>query len=508
MADSRLVNTKRNIASGLLKQITTIVLPFIIRTIVLYILGAQYQGLSGLFTSILQVLSLSELGFSTAVSYVLYKPIADDDRDVVCAIVAFLKKAYTVVGIIIGIGGVIIMPILPKLIKGSVPGDINIYILFLIYLFNTVISYSLFAYKSVLLTSMQREDIVSNIYTATSLASKIIQIIVLLAFKNYYIFIIFTPISTIANNILLQVFAKRYFPHIVPKGKINNDTKRELIEQIKAIFINKIGDTARNSFDNIILSTFMGLTVVAIYDNYYYIFTALYGVALVIIHAMQASVGNSMAKESVHKNGADLNKFTFIFMWIIGWATICLCCLYQPFMMIWMKGQDELLLSNFDMVLFCVYFYAINMNDTRNLYLSGAGLYPKCKLYFVMEAFGNLALNIVLGKLFGVTGVIIATIITIFVFNFVTRTNVLFKFYFKSSALKFYLAHSTYALVTAVICFITYILCGLVPFNGVIGLMIKAFICALVPNLLYFLIYNRTKRFKEAYVFCLKIIKE
>lgn len=162
LSRTRTQNTIRNFSSGLIKQILNIILPFIIRTIVIYYLGAEYQGLSGLFTSILQMLSLAELGFSTAVVFALYKPISEKNTDLICALVNYLNKVYKIVGIVVLGVGLALLPFLGQLITGYVPENINIYILYLIYLFNTVISYWLFAYKSALLTAMQREDIVSK----------------------------------------------------------------------------------------------------------------------------------------------------------------------------------------------------------------------------------------------------------------------------------------------------------------------------------------------------------
>lgn len=498
---SRTKNTKRNIVSGLIKQVTVIVFPFLIRTIILYVLGAQYQGLNGLFTSIIQVLNLSDLGFTTAVTFILYKPIAENDHEALCAITAFFRNVYRIIGLVILTAGLAITPFLKFLISGDVPADINVYVLFLIYLFNTVISYWLFAYKGALFNAMQRSDVVSNVYTITNLFIKIIQVVLLLVVKNYYVYIVLLPLGTLANNLLLHFFSKTYFPEIVPKGKIDKETKRNVIKQVKALFIGKFGSVARNSFDNIVISSMIGLVTVAIYDNYYSIFTALYGLLLVVTQAMQASVGNSLVKESVEKNYKDFNLFTFIFMWIIGWCTVCLFNLYQPFMLIWMRNDHDMLLSFSDMGLLTLYFYILNMNNTRNLYLEGNGLYHECRWWFLIEALGNLTLNFVLGYYLGVTGVILATIITIFSFNFVARTNVVFKHYFKFLPIRFYLSHSFYFVITAAACAATFALCRLIPLEGLLGFIAKAGVCLVVPNVVFLSCYFKLPYFKESLSF-------
>lgn len=499
--ESRTKNTKRNIISGIIKQTLNILLPFIGRTIVLYLLGAMYQGLGSLFTSILQVLNLAELGFSSAVMFVLYKPIADNDTTKICAITYFLKKVYFVIGMAVLICGLVIMPFLPYLISGDIPSDINIYILFAIYLFNASISYLLFAYRSTLLSAMQREDVVSNVYTVTTTAVRLIQIIGLFLFKNYYVYIIIVPLGTIANNVLLQYFSKKMFPEVKPIGKIDAETKKAMNKQIRALFIGKVADVARNSFDNIIISVLFGLIQVAIYDNYYYVYSSLYGMTLVITHAMQASIGNSIAKETVEKNYKDLIKFNFIFSWLMGWMAICMLCLYQPFMYIWVRGDKALMFSTLNMVLFCVYFYTINMNNMRNLYLQGTGLFWECRIWYILEAVANMVLNILLGYFIGITGILVATVVTIFVFNFLARTHILFKNYFQRSQAEFYFLHLIYAVITCVIGVGTYFLCGLIQLSGIGGLLLKALVCLCEPNLLYMACYFWTKNYKDSLKF-------
>lgn len=508
MNESRTQNTKRNMISGLIKQIVGIIFPFIIRTLILYQLGEEYQGLSGLFTSVLSVLNLADLGFSSAVVYVLYKPIAEQDHKTVCEIMAYLKKVYRIIGfVILGIG-IVILPFLPHLINGTYPNDINIYILYLIYLSNSVISYWLFAYKSALINAMQRMDICDNICTVTKILMYIIQIAALLLIRNFYAYIIFLPISTVINNILIGYFSNKYFPQIVPNGIIKSEIKAGLIKQVKGVFINRIGDVARNGADNIVISSMIGLAAVAVYNNYFYIYSALYGISLVLSNSMGASVGNSIVKESVEKNYNDMCKFTFIFSWFTGWCTICMCCLYQPFMMLWMRGNSNLMLPDRDMILFCVYFYAITMNNIRNQYLNGVGLFWELRLWYILEVVGNITLNLILGYLFGITGILAATLITIIVFNFLARNNVLFKCYFKKSVREFYFQHIKYIMITITVGLITYFICSLVSLNGILQLAAKAIICIFVPNILFLVVYFKSKYFHEAELILKKSCKK
>ncbi|MCF0238149.1 MAG: polysaccharide biosynthesis protein, partial [Sphaerochaetaceae bacterium] len=144
---SRTHNTIRNSVWGLGQKALMLISPFIIRTLIIKTLGADYLGLNGLFVSILQVLNLVELGFSSAITFSLYKPIAEKNIPVVCGLMNVYKKIYRYVGFgILGLG-LFFSPFLSFVIKGDVPSDINIYLLYYLYLFNTASSYLLFAYK-------------------------------------------------------------------------------------------------------------------------------------------------------------------------------------------------------------------------------------------------------------------------------------------------------------------------------------------------------------------------
>lgn len=474
-------NTKRNIISGLFNRISSILLPFFVRTAILYILGTQYMGLNSLFTSILHVLNLAELGFSNAIVFSMYQPIADKDTKKICALINYYRKVYFYIGTGILIAGLAITPIITKLINGSWPANINIYLLYLIYLFNTVLSYYLYAYKSALLNAFQRIDVFNKVQLIVLSGQYIVQLLVLVLFKNYYCYILITPISTIICNILTAHYTDYLFPEYQCMGELDDKTKKDIYKQISGLMLSKLSDTSRNSFDSIVLSSMFGLTIVAIYNNYYYIYSAAYGILLTVTQAMQASVGNSIATESRNKNYLDLRKFTFFFAYIASICTACMFCIYQPFMSLW--AGNDMLLSNMDMTLFCVYFYLINMNNSRNLYFYGNGLWWKAKTTFVAESMGNLVLNIGLSRLFGITGVIVATIFTIFVYNFIIRTNILFNEYFKISSIQFYADHLLYAMETIVGCIICYYFCDTLMLQGIGGIIIRGILCVIISTI-------------------------
>lgn len=199
---SRTYNAVRNISWGIVQKIVTLLLPFITRTVLIKSLGADYLGLSGLFTSVLSLLSLTELGVSNAIISTMYKPIAEGDEETICALMNLYRKAYHVIGILIALLGISITPFLDRFIKGDLPIGVNIYVLYLIYLANTSISYFLFAYKNCLLVAHQRNDINSKIQTVLLIVQNIVQIVLVVFFKNYYCYVIVIPFITITTKII------------------------------------------------------------------------------------------------------------------------------------------------------------------------------------------------------------------------------------------------------------------------------------------------------------------
>ena len=491
--ETRSIKAKRNIIAGFCYRVISMMLPFMVRTSIIYIMGEQFVGLSSLFTSILQVLNMAELGFSSAIVYNMYKPIAENDTDKVCALLNYYRKIYHGIGSIILVAGMILMPFIPKLIHGSYPNEINIYILYAMYLVNTVLSYFLFAYKNSLLIALQRNDLISKIQSVLAIAQSIIQLGLLFVLKNFYVYVLVLICTTITTNILVQILSKKYFPQYHCKGGLDLSLKKEIKKHVGGIILEKLSDTSRNAFDSIIISSFIGLTSVTIYSNYYYIYSSIYALLLVINQAIAAGVGDSIVKETKQKNLNDMYEFQFIYIWIVIWCTTCLLCLYQPFMKLWVG--EKLMLPQSDMILFVLYFYIINMNNIRNLYFSGNGMWWRAKQFYVLEAVLNLLLNFFLGLIWGITGVLLATVLTMFFFNFIPRTLIVFKYYFEVSPKEYLHQHVVYFCIMLIVCTISFLITSFVSAENYVSLIIKGVICIIVPNILLLLFTCKNTHF-------------
>lgn len=499
MMNSRTANSKRNIFWGAVQKVVAMFAPFAVRTIMIKTLGAEYLGISGLFTSVLSTLSLAELGIGTAIVYSMYKPIADGNTSAVCALLNMYRKIYRIIGGIVFAIGIILIPLLPNLINGEIPADVNIYLIFAIYLFNSTASYWLFAYKISLLNAHQRADIVNKIDIFLMLGLYLAEILTLLVFQNYYCYAVLLPVYTILRNYIASNCVKREFPNLQPKGKVDANTLRTLKKSISGLMITKVSSVSRNAFASIIVSMFLGLTTVAIYNNYYYILNSVTALLLVLTSSIAASIGNSVASETIEKNYSDMNKLNFIYMWISGWCAVCLLCMYQPFMKLWV-GTD-LMFSDGIMWLFPLYFIVMKIGDIKAQYLDATGLWWYRKWYCLAEAIGNIILNFVFGYLWGVGGILCATIITVFVFDFVLSSKVIFRHYFTTGYIKYIASQSYYLIVTFIVSVVTFTACKKIACflrNDWLKLIFVALICVILPNILFFISYCWTRVFKDS----------
>lgn len=506
-SESRTSNAKKNMLFGYIGKVIDLLLPFVSRTIVLYVLGEKYLGLSSLFTSILGVLNMTELGFSSAIVFSLYKPLAEKDECTVKAYMTYYKQIYRIIGLFIMVVGVLLTPLLRYIVKGDIPADINLYVIYYLYLINLVISYWAFAYKSALLQASQKMSVCSKITSVVYLLRSILQIGVLLVTKSYYGFLVVLVLSTFANNLVTNYFANKLFPQYIGSGKLDKEKKTELFTQVKGLAISKVCGVLRDSLDSITLSAFVGLTTVAIYGNYHFILTAVHGILIVLTLSIKAGIGNSLCTETVEKNTEDMLKFHYLFMFIASWCFCCILCLSQDFMTIW--AGKELVTDNFTMILFAVYFFTLCLSDIRNIYIDAKGLWWEYRYRSIIETIANLVLNVLSVYFFGITGVLLATLITFWSINLIYGSSIIFKQYFGLCALKRFIVQNIGIILSCAAAAIsTWFVCSLVSLENMwLQLLAKACICVVLPVVVYVFINIKNEYMRMVPKFIKQIIK-
>lgn len=503
MKIERTKNASRNLVFGALLKIYQLFIPFVMRSVVTYYIGIQYLGLNSLFYSILQVLNMAELGISGAIIFSMYRPIAEDDDETICALMQLYKIYYRIIGLIVLVAGICLMPFLPSLIKDEIPEDMNLYVLYLLNLGSTVLSYWMFAYKNCLLNAHQRLDTISKITLITSTGQYIFQFLSLAVFRNYYLYVISMLIFQIMLNILSAVSVNKMYPGYQAKGKLPKETVRLINNRIKDMFTAKLASTFSNSVDTLVISSFLGLTVLAIYNNYSYITSGIVGIVGIIYSACSAGIGNSLVVESKEKNYNDFKCFTFIISWVAGLCSVSLLCLYQTFMNIWM---GDLLLDMGIVVCICVNYYISEISRLLNIYKDVAGLWHTDRFRPLATSIVNLVINLVLVNKYGLLGVLVGTVISNMVVNLPWLLHNLFSGLFKRTMTDYLIQLMYYVGVTVIMGSVTFWVCRFVPGNGILVLLAKMCICCIIPNIVYFIAYFKMKEFSQALIMGQRVV--
>lgn len=501
----RTKNATRNIIFGIILKAYQIFVPFLMRTAMIYLMGVQYLGLNSLFTSILQVLNLAELGVGSAMIYSMYKPIAEDDSTTVCALMKLYRTYYRAIGLVIAVIGCVLTPFIPKLISGDVPEGLNIYILYLLNLGATVLSYWLFAYKNSILQAHQRTDVVSKVTLATSTIQYALQLFVLWAFRNYYLYVIVMLATQAITNVATALVADKLYPQFKPNGKLPKQEVSKINQRIRDLFTSKIGAIIVNSADTIVISAFLGLTALAIYQNYYFIMTSITGFVTVVFSAVTAGIGNSLVVETKEKNYQDLNVFTFIICWIAGFCACCFLNLYQPFMELWV-GKD--LMLDFPIVVcFVLYFYVCEVNQLLNTYKDAGGIWHEDRFRPLVTAIANLGMNLIMVQFWGLYGIILSTVLSMLLVGMPWLFHNLFTTMFEKKNMKQYLVSiAFYVSISFIAGCISALICKFINFNLWVTLLIRLIICLIVPNVIFLLVYHKRDEFKRSILLVNKML--
>lgn len=497
MKIDRTKNAAKNIATGLFLKLFQTLAPFLMRTAMIRLMGVEYLGLNGLFTSILHILNLAELGVGAAMVFSMYRPIAEDDADTICALMRLYRRYYRIIGLGIGAVGLILTPVIPRLISGEVPPEIDVYVLYLLNLASTVLTYWLFAYKNCLLQAHQKTNISNMIQVAVSALQYGVQLVVLILWRNYYLYVLVNLVAQALTNVTTAAAVTRLYPQYKPGGKLPAEQSRQINGRIRDLFTGKLGGVVLNSVDTVVISAFLGLTVLAVYQNYYFILTSIIGVVEIIFGSVMGGLGNSFVTESREKNFQDLKKFTFLLLWLSG---VCACCflgMYQPFMKIWVG--EELMLEMAAVVFFALYFYMCIFNRLLSVFKDAAGLWHEDRLRPLVSALVNLTLNLLWVKRWGINGVLLSTVLSMLIVGMPWILRNLFTLFFSKEQLKSFLVQVfSMTAVSAAAGALIVVLCGWVRLGPWASLIACGGISVVVPNVIFYLAFCRSSQFGPA----------
>ena len=467
MENSRTKNSLINICTGFFGQFFQLLISFINRIIFVHCLSQAYLGINGLFTNVLSMLSLAELGIGSAISYALYAPLAKKDDSKISALMHMYAKAYRIIGIIVGLIGTVFIPFLKYII--SDPGNIheNITLIYLLFLFNTVTSY-FYSYKCTLITADQKNYIISIISYGVTFVQTIIQIVILLVSKNFILYLVTQSVGTFLTNYLISWKANKMYPVLKEKNppELSAKDKHNLFKNIKALMITKVSGVLVNSTDNIIISATKGLGLVStgLASNYTLLISILNSILNQIFTGITASIGNLNASEDSRTRKEFFNVVNLLNYLLFSWCAISFIFLSTDLVRIVFGNKYVLSMP-------IVVIIAVN--------------------FILLTGIINIILSIILGQKLGLFGIFLAT--------FISRlcTNIWYDPY---AVLKHGLDMSFVEYVKKYLGFIILILLQIVcmglifTING--SFVFKFICCVFIPNIINFIVFRNTLEFK------------
>lgn len=495
MDNGRSAKSIRNVTTGVTNKVLMMVLAFATRTLFIRLLGAEYTGISSLYTNILSVLSLAEMGMGNVLMFYLYGALKDHDEDKISSLVNEFKKIYTAIIIIVLSIGILLIPFLRFIVHSPLESK-ELIGYYLLYLVNSVASYFV-VYRTIVLSADQKNYLFNIVNTVATIVMYILQIAYLLLFRDFWGYLIIQVLCTIGSNLVLNRISLKHYPYLrIKRSTKKNEevvNKRELFGNIKATFLFKIADTVLDQTDSIIISIMFGTIVVGYYSNYFMLISYIVAIAGIIANGLVASFG-SLQTEGNMERSYEMFRVALTAFSIFGTiCTACYACIVQDFIPVWIGSQYVMPYGLVIAVL--AVFYLRMATNTMWMYRSAMGLFKEVQYINLAAAVLNIVLSILLGKVMGVSGIIVATAVSRIMTSFWFEGKVVFERFDKPVKIYFHLQ-----LKNVMICFastaLAYLICSSIKYESIITLVVKFLIALSVSGGVTIALYRKTKEFK------------
>lgn len=506
MQENRSDKSTKNLLYGIIAQLIQSIFPFAARTVFIYTLDQSYLGISSLFTSILTVLSLAELGLNNIVIYSLYKPVAERNHNRIVALINFYKTIYSCIAVVVFIIGIVLIPFLKYLI--NLPDGIDhLYLYYFLYVLNSSLSY-LFVYKTAIIDADQKRYIISK-YTAISMISLYtVQIFSLLLFHNFLFFLVIQIFFSVGQNIVLSLKAdKLYNLNTKDSSKLNIEEKKKIFSDAKAMLMYKLGGTFLNSTDSMYISALVSTITVGLYANYTLLENLLNKFINLIYDAVIASVGNLNAIENIKKQKFIFDTLTMLFIWMGTVGSVGYFTAVNNIISIWLGNT------------YCIDTAAVGALTLRFylpivlypiwMYRNTTGIFRNTQGILIYAGILNLILSYILGVQFGLAGILFATSVSRILTSFWYEPKILYKNIFSDYHVWEYFEKIFFSLFTI---FVTVFLIRKIEIiysaNIYIHLIIKLIVSIFFPTFIFLLKYAHTNELNYLFNTAKRIINK
>lgn len=494
---SRIVNSTKNISAGMIAQGLQMVLGFVSRTIFIKYLAVEYLGINSLFTNILSMLSLAEMGLGSAFVYALYKPLADKDYITLASIINYYKKMYWYVGTFIFVAGIALIPFLQYIIPqkpSSIVEDIRL--IYALFLFNSASTY-FFSYKISMLDADQKISVFTLNSIKFLLFQNILQILVLVFFQNFILYLLVQTVSNFLSNYYISKIVDKRYPFLVEHKKevIDSGLKSKIISNTKSTFLVKIGGILVNSTDNIIINYFVGLAILGKFSNYVMLISMITSMAVLFFSNIKSSITNIIFTEAKEVQINTFQSFNFLTFWVYGLCSVMLFFLLNDFIIFWI-GNNYVLEQKIILIA-VINFFMLGMQNTFWIFKSGFGFFKYGRYIVLFTALINLILSFLLGYYYGIFGVLLATAIARLCTNFWYDPYVVLKLGLNQNPMLYLSKFFKYIVVLVVSALFIYYITLYINFTPLLNLILKGIICISIVNAVLIITFYKAPEFKK-----------
>lgn len=508
---TRTQNSFLNFATNLISSALVVLLSFITRSVFIRYLGTNFLGIEGLFTNILYMLSLAELGFGSAIVYKLYRPIEIQDHHRIQVLLKLYRQVYLVVGCVVVCIGLCLIPLLPKLVKdydSLRPLGLNPVIIFLLYLFNTASSYWFFAYKTAFVQANQKSYVLTVVGYVVTIASSLCQILALVLFKNFYIYLIVQISFSIIRTLIWALVCDRRYPFVKEKttDSISREERREFRKDCSALFLYRISNVLIGGSDNIVISSFLGLHAVALYYNYTTVKNSIDTILYSFLRAIQASLGSLYSTGNLEWSRLIFRVVNLFTVWLYGIGAIGIAVMLDEFITLWPGVGPDFVVTSWTAngvtvqtplaILVGIELYITGQKYYCGSFRNAMGLFQELKYRPLFSVIVNLTFSLLLVPRIGIAGCAISTIIAAQFVNLIVDPLIIYRHALKQSPKEYFLRNLLYKLVIGGAGVLCWYVCRMIPVPGIPGFVIRGMVCVILPSAVFSACFFRTTEYR------------
>lgn len=491
----RTKNAFMNMISSLISHFVSMFIGFFVQAIFVKNLGTEYLGINGLFSNIFSMLGVVELGIGSSIIYNLYKPIAQNNKEKIKSLMNFYKKCYRIIALIIFIFSLIIFPFLSFIVGDTTINLLTIRIIFLLFMLDIICSY-LLTYKRSILYASQKNYIIDFIHIGYLLILNTVHVIILLFTKNYILYLLFKIFMRLLENIVITIYVNKKYKFLKEKSeKLDVNTIADIKQKVKGLLFHKVGVFFVSGTDNIIISSFLGISVVGMYSNYNMIISALNTVINQIFSSFKSSIGNLLVTNDNDKIYLVYKRMQFLNFWFAMMASVGLLIVMDSFITIWLGS--EFILPKSVLIVLTIYDYVYISKLCISSFKEAAGIFYEDRFIPLLESVVNIVVSIILVKLIGLPGVFIGTICCQLITHLYTYPKIVYKKLYNKEAKQYFVDNIKYLIITLLVAGILSIISTFLIFNNnLITLISNVLLVLIIPNIIIILLFHKTEEFQ------------